>query len=139
MSGFRDEVAAWAALVEARSQRIYVRVATACKDSIVEGSSVSGAPGQPVDTGYLKGSWQLTFDDEGALISTNVAYAPVIEENTRAAYDARGTQRPANLVSQQGGSRPHQRSQVGGPHSVALTRAAFQSFVERAVVEDRAA
>jgi hypothetical protein len=37
-----------------------------------------------VDTGALRNSWQLQFESPtAALISTNVEYAPIIEDNVR--------------------------------------------------------
>lgn len=106
---FASEVAAFAAKAKAREQALFVNVASAVKGSIVDGSAVTGAPGQPVDTGNLKDSWQLTFDDPNtAVISTGVVYAPVIEDNLRGAT---------------------LRSRVGGFHSVRLTVGGFERLV----------
>jgi hypothetical protein len=42
--------------------------------SIVEGSELTGAPGQPVDTGFLKGSWSRWYDSPTKqTIGTNVS------------------------------------------------------------------
>lgn len=82
-------------------------------NSIVFGSPLTGAPGQPVDTGRLRASWQAEFPDETtAIISTNVPYAPIIEENIRGAQ---------------------LRSAVGGFHSVKLTILGFQRIVDNVV------
>jgi hypothetical protein len=63
-----------------------------------------------VSTGNLKASWQLTFESpDAALISSNVEYAEIIEDNIRGAT---------------------LRSKVGGFHSVKLTIAGWQRLVE---------
>lgn len=108
-----QDLKTWAAKVEANLHLIFLNTATAVRDSVVEGSPVTGAPGQPVDTGNLKSSWQLGFPEPGvAEISTHVEYAPAIEEGV-------GPHGPMTL-----------RSQVGGFHSVALTRSNFDKLVE---------
>lgn len=105
---FESEIAAWVVKVKQRERALFVGVATAVKDSIVNGSAVTGAPGQPVVSGTLKNSWQLEFESPSvAVISTNVVYARSIEENLRNAKIPRG--KPKG-------------STVGGPHSLKLTR-----------------
>lgn len=109
---FSDELRAFALKVQARQRDIFVGCATAVHQSVVEGSPITAAPGQPVDTGNLRASWQLRFEgDLSAVTSTPVVYAPPIEEG-------RGPHGPLTL-----------RSQVGGFHSVALTRAGWQAIV----------
>lgn len=81
--------------------------------SVVEGSTITGAPGQPVDTGNLRSSWQQSdVSPYVREISTNVEYAPYIEDggNDVAAFTL--------------------RSEVGGFHSVKLTEAAWGDIVE---------
>jgi hypothetical protein len=81
---FNKQLTAFVRKVETTSQAIFVNTASAAKESIVNGSSLTGAPGQPVDTGNLRNSWQLTFESPtSALISTNVEYAPFVEDNVR--------------------------------------------------------
>jgi len=112
---FADDLQRFAAKTQGKSNALFINVAKDVKASIVDGSAVTGAPGQPVDTGNLKASWQLTFEAKhSALISTNVAYAPVIEDNIRGAK---------------------LRSQVGGFHSVKLTVGAFDRIVEGKLAE----
>jgi len=65
---------------------------------------LTGAPGQPVDTGFLRNSWQTRFEGDTGIISTNAAYARGIEDG----ISASGT--PIRF-----------KSKVGGAHSVKLT------------------
>lgn len=108
---FERDLAAFAAKTEAKRRAVFVNTVSAVKDSIVNGSSVTGAPGQPVQTANLKDSWDHEFaaGGEAATIFTNVEYAPVIEDNVRGAT---------------------LRSQVGGFHSVKLTVAGFDRLVQ---------
>ena len=106
------------AMIAQRQKRLVVRVAEKMHESIVFGSPVTTAPGQPVDTGDLKRSWQLTFPDTmHARSSSGLEYAPTIEQ----------------------GVGPHGkitlRSAVGGFHSRDLTRTGFQRLVDTSVAE----
>lgn len=99
------------------------------KGSVVDGSATTGAPGQPVQTGFLKGSWD---DFEEAdwiwLVATNAEYGPSIEDGVQEPYTrADGTEVTPGPMTL--------RSEVGGFHSVKLTRAGFQKLVEEAVRE----
>ena len=124
MTTFEADLSRFLAKVETRRTQLFVNTANAVKNSITEGSAVTGAPGQPVDTGTLKASWQLLMETaDRALIATPIAYAPAIEEGTRTAYDPRGIAPP------RGPSRPHRKSTVGGSHSVKLTRANLDGLV----------
>ena len=126
---FSADIDRFLAKLEQQRRDLFVGVATETLRSIQEGSPLTGAPGQPVDTGYLKSSWQLVFEGPMvAQIMTNVAYAPVIEENLRTAYDPRGVQ-PERPKLPGGGGRTPIKSTVGGHHSVRLTRAGFQRIV----------
>lgn len=109
---FSADIDRFLAKLEQQRRDLFVGVATETLRSIQEGSPLTGAPGQPVDTGHLRASWQLLFEGPTvALIQTNVVYAPGIE-------DAVGPHGPIQL-----------RSQVGGFHSVKMTRAGFQRIV----------
>lgn len=90
-------------------------IGAATYDSIVFGSPVTGAPGQPVGIGNLRAGWQLLFpDEEHAEIVTKVPYAESNED---------GIARP-------GGGPYIQRSPVGGRWSIALTRTNFDRLVD---------
>lgn len=130
MSSFREQLTAFTANVRATNQAVFVGVVQEAKRSIVEGSELTGSPGQPVDTSFLKGSWIIDFPAPAeATITTNVSYARVIEDNVRAEYDPAGVDRPPGLAPA-GGGRQHIKSVVGGNHSVALTVAGFNRIVE---------
>lgn len=112
---FADDLARFAEKIDARRQAVFVNTAAAVKDSIVNGSAITGAPGQPVDTGTLKNSWILAFDSpDTATVSTNIEYAPIIEDNVRGAV---------------------LRSTVGGFHSVRYTVAGFERLVAAEVAK----
>lgn len=96
--------------------------------SVVDGSEITGAPGQPRDTGFLASSFvprrisSLEWE-----ITTNVVYAPAVEEGQQQPY-VRGSK----LIT----PRPMQfQSAVGGAHSVALTRASWDRIAD--VVTER--
>ena len=113
---FSRDLARFAVTLEQRSRAVFLSTVTKAAQSIIEGSSATGAPGQPVDTGNLRASWQTTFESPTqALISTNVAYAPYVEE---------GINRWGSV-----------RYKNHGPHSVALTRTNFPRLVEAAIRE----
>jgi hypothetical protein len=102
---YADDIRRFQVKVAAATRDTFVDFVSALKGSIVEGSPVTGAPGQPVDTGALRNSWQdvVAPDFSEATIGTNVVYAPPIEDGV-------GRFGPLTL-----------RSKVGGFHSVKLT------------------
>lgn len=105
-------------------QDTFVGIVEEAQRSIVEGSELTGAPGQPVDTGFLKGSWQAVFESPNvAVIGTNAEYAESIEDGLSYAH---------------GGTPMTLRSDVGGFHSVALTVAGFDRIVEAVKARVRA-
>ena len=106
-----------------RVKAVFLGTAAKIHESITVGSATTGAPGQPVDTGFLRNSWTLVQTPTSAEIATNVAYAPVIEHNVRTAYNPSGVKAPPR-VNPNGSSRRPVKSTVGGHHSVKLTVAA---------------
>jgi hypothetical protein len=77
--------------------------------SIMYGSPVTGAPGQPVDKGELLESWvRLKRGKFAVAWISRKFYAPIIEDNWREAQ---------------------LRSKVGGFHSVKMTRHGFPALV----------
>lgn len=112
MSDFRDQIEQIKVRVAARNSAIFVNSCAAMKDSITDGSAITGSPGQLVRSGNLKASWQLSFPSQTeAIISTNAVYARQMEDGTRE------------------GRALTQRSPTGGFHSVALTIAGLGSIV----------
>ena len=132
MDDFRSSLSAFTLQTHGQLQRVVTKCSEHVHASITDGSPLTGAPGQPVDTGYLKASWTRTASSPVEWhISTNVAYAPVIEHNDRAFYNDAGDTRPSGT----GPGGKHIKSTVGGNHSVELTRAAWPQIVAFAVEE----
>lgn len=105
------------AKIERVTRDVFVNVVTSARDSIVEGSAVTGAPGQPVDTGNLRGSWQTVLEGPTrALIGTTVDYAGAVEDGV-------GPHGP----------RTYGKSGIGGSHSRKLTVAGMQRIVDAEV------
>lgn len=102
----------------ARIKRIHVAVVEGVEAeafrSIVEGSEITGAPGQPVASGDLKRSWKMEQETPNrVLIATDKFYAPWIEEGV-------------NMTL---------RSTEGGFHSVALTTAGMQRIADHVAAQ----
>ena len=92
-----------------RMKKVFVGVTEEVQRSVVEGSELTGAPGQPVQLGTLKGSWVGRFLDPTLWrLITKIVYAPVIEAGVGITI----------------------RSAVGGTHSVAKTRTGFKRIVD---------
>lgn len=97
--------------LERVTQAVFADVVAETARSVVDGSEITGAPGQPVDTGNLRASWQTRFVSPTlAEITTNVEYAPFVEDGV-------------------GNSGP-MRFKNHGPHSVELTKAGFQRIAD---------
>lgn len=110
---FSDDLRRFREDLKRKHDAVFAGVVTEVHRSIVEGSEITGAPGQPVETGHLRASWNTRFlGPHTAVISTNVEYAPIIEENLRGARF---------------------RSKRGGAHSVALTVLGFQNIIDHVV------
>lgn len=102
--------------METNSAEIFLGTGEECLRSIVEGSEITGAPGQQVDSGELKGSWQRWFTSPTEqIIATDKPYALQEEDGISYAH---------------GGKPIVQHSAVGGPHSTKLTVAGFSKIVE---------
>lgn len=111
---FSADLRAFTVKVEARTQDIFNGVVAETQRSIVEGSEITGAPGQPVDIGTLRASWQVWYERPFiGVVATNIVYAPAIEDGV-------GPYGPLTL-----------RSQVGGWHSVKLTQAGMNRIIEQ--------
>lgn len=110
----RETIGAVAVLFE----DVFTACAVEALASIKEGSELTGAPGQPVQSSFLKNSYMLTFPTPGnAEIVSNAEYAAAIED----------------------GVGPHGamtvRSEVGGFHSVKLTMAGMDKILDHVLPE----
>lgn len=111
--GFLDDIRAHNAKVEQKLALVQDGLETELFRSIVEGSEITGAPGQPVSmanvptAGELRDSWTMEKGETETVISTDVSYAPDVE------YDLRG-----------------QHFTNHGPFSLNLTVAGFSRIVE---------
>lgn len=109
MSQFVKELQAFVSKARSQEGALYRRATVHAFDSIRYGSPVTGAPGQPVDTGELLASWELNpTGPRSATMISNVVHADIIEHNRRGAT---------------------LRSKVGGFHSVKLTRLGWRRIV----------
>lgn len=149
MSSFSASLQAFKGMILSRQREVFVGTLGELHHSIVDGSPLTGAPGQPVDTSDLRTSWQEEYPEEwvGRTV-TNVAYALAVEEgvqeaHTRRAHDRRAYTRSDGVEVRATTVREAEvprreivfRSAVGGAHSVKLTRAGFRRVVD-AVTND---
>lgn len=110
---FESEIEAHKRRRDERLRRIGIECAEEVARSVVEGSELTGAPGQPVQLGTLRGSWVSAWVSRTLWrIVTKLVYAPVIET-------LEGKYGPITI-----------RSPVGGGHSVAKTRTGWQNIVK---------
>lgn len=113
MSKNTDAVRVMLAQINATTAAIFEDVGMEAQRSIVEGSELTGAPGQPVQTGNLKTSYTRWYDSPTKqTIGTNVVYAPDIEDGV-------GPRGPLTL-----------RSTVGGFRSIAHTLNRLQNVLD---------
>lgn len=125
---FDKQVRAFGELSRRRALDVVVIAGLEVTRSVVEGSELTGAPGQPVDRGDLRKSWIFAPRPDGFELTTNFDYAPFIEAggNSRGPFapPPTGTRtRNGRLVS----------SQVGGFHSVKLTASGWSRILAFAV------
>lgn len=66
---FADDVKRFSLKMESRSRDVFLGCVQDVHEGIVVGSPLTGAPGQPVDTGYLRSSWQVGIGDDVQFIS----------------------------------------------------------------------
>jgi len=145
---FRSDLNEFANKLLQRQQDLFIKTANEIERSIVLGSEITGAPGQPVQGsvilgegemysghpedrqgGRLRDSWTPEFVERWVWeFYTNVEYAEAIEEGQQRPY----TTRSGKHVSPR---RMKLRSAVGGFHSVKLTVAGFDLIVERVAEE----
>jgi hypothetical protein len=106
---FKADMDAFVAKVRKREQNLYNACVRHVKRSIVYGSPVTGAPGQPVDSGDLRRSFRTKrIGRRERTVSSPLIYGPIIEDNKRGAT---------------------LRSKVGGFHSIRLTRLGWKRIM----------
>jgi hypothetical protein len=118
MATFGEALQRFTAKVTTRSQAVYSGVVAATHESITKGSGVTGAPGQPVDSGELVTSWQV------------LPVAPWITDVVTNAPHARSNE---DGIARPGGGPYRLLSPVGGRHSVRLTITGMDRLVEAEV------
>jgi phage gpG-like protein len=116
---FSQDIQRFVTVVKTRNRAVFVGTANAIHESVKFGRPETGAPGQPVDTGFLQGSWTVAVGLQEAIIGTNVAYARVVEDNgDRSKYNPAGKMPdPDSPLAQ----RKSIKSTTGGAHSVKMT------------------
>jgi hypothetical protein len=119
LSDFAGDLKKFSLKCEATTKQDFVDITTEVQRSLVEGSELTGAPGQPVATGFLKSSFVSRFlSPLSWIIETNAPYAKSIEDGVSYAH---------------GGTPLTLRSPVGGFYSAAKTVHGFKSIVETVV------
>lgn len=137
MTSFDVQLEQFADNAERRLLDTFVLATQEARRSVVEGSPLTGAPGQPVDTGTLIGSFIEEF--RGALVwelTSRLRYALPIEEGKRM---SKGNVALEVVFSPPGqGSRIRngrdRKSKVGGYGSIARTIAAWPDIVSVSVI-----
>lgn len=113
MSTSGDQIRALAADLLERADEFHAGVVAEMEKSVVDGHELTGAPGQPVDDGDLKESWETTHDGPSkSTTESDSPYAQAVEDNW------------GNVTYKNGGS-----------HSLKLTVAGAQTVAD--VVAER--
>lgn len=114
---FSADIARFKGKLAGQVEQIFVGGIALTKTSIVHGSPITGAPGQPEASGALADSWRDERDGDRATILTGHPGAPTIEAGTR---EGRA------LVLHGSG---------GGFHSLELTRTGWPRIVDTVASE----
>lgn len=118
VESFRAGLRDFGVKVQAETLEILAEFVTLTHESVVAGSALTGSPGQPVDTGNLRRSWQIGWQGPAqATITTNLPYALSIEDGVSYAH---------------GGTPMTLRSPTGGFHSVKTTTANSRALLDEA-------
>lgn len=128
---FSDALAYFADRLQGRTEAVLNIATELARESIVNGSALTGSPGQPELSGDLKRSWRVrSISPTVRSIETNSPYARVVEHDIRRIIPALGLR---GRRKKRGGTPVRGRTyNNGGPHSVALTRVGFGRIVEEA-------
>lgn len=117
---FSDGIRQFKAELRTRSRDQFFGTANEVARSVIEGSELTGAPGQPVDTGHEKAGWIPAYTSPTRFEMTNkVEYAEAIEDGVG----------PHGPVAYGNTGKPG-ASTVGGSHSVKKTIDGFQAIAD---------
>lgn len=109
--GFLDDVKGFARDVVAIEEKVFDTGIELAFESIVHGSTLTAAPGQPVRTGQLRDSWEIErVSPDVAVLSSDHPAAMDIEEDAE-----------------------HAHYSNHGPHSVKLTEAGIDPIAAEAL------
>lgn len=115
---FASDVAEFQEKVRRRAQAVRHTAVFLAHESITKGSELTGSPGQPVQFGALRQSYQIEIlSPTMSRIASALKYARSIEDLLSYAH---------------GGTPITIRSKVGGGHSIKLTVANWTRIVEEA-------
>lgn len=120
---FADDLARFSVKVSTRSRDVFVGTVMAALASVQDGSPVTGAPGQPVDTGNLRGAWQSDVQGNVGIVACNAVGGRGVDVTPYAEQIEDG-------ISARSGQPIHFRSERGGAHSVRQTVAGMGRLVE---------
>ncbi len=120
---FAADVRGFSVKVAARTRDVFVATVLEAENSVKFGSATTGAPGQPVATGNLRGAWYSDIQGNVGVVACNAVGAMGVDTEPYAAQIEEG-------ISARSGQPIHFRSPVGGAHSVALTVAGLGRIVE---------
>jgi hypothetical protein len=110
---FASQLQAFAEKAKQREREVFTRSVEAVAQSVVFGSEITGAPGQPED--LREGAWTTTYEGEqAAVISTDDPSARSVEDG----------------ISHLHGGPITLNSPLGGFHSLLQTRLNFDKLVE---------
>lgn len=112
------------------------QLGNAVLESIRDGSPITGAPGQPEQTGELKRSWKMTLSGNRLRVFSNLFWAEFIEEGFRQRNPTAKSLLGRIFKSVGIGVKRTNltlRSPKGGFHSVKITRANIQKLVDKVV------
>jgi hypothetical protein len=117
---FDLDMAAVATRLRADLNMLFTDSVEMARESIVDGSPVTGAPGQPVEDDVLRQSWKKEF--------LSPTHATVLTDSPYAESNEDGIARP-------GGGPYRLLSPVGGRFSIAKTVAGWGRIVDAAIAK----
>lgn len=130
---FSKQLRQWHTRTLRNVEDVFVFAIQEVRRSVIEGSTITGAPGQLVDEGTLKTSWQDVFTSKYVWeLATVNKYARAAEDGGRLFRGKRIRYRPPG-VGNRLKNGVDRKSKVGGFHSVKLTLASWDRVVTFAI------